>query len=392
MHSHRTHDSFASYTWLVLIFCRAGVQRVERFLLLLLSIHITTALPVGVLCHFCAPPWIHSCQSDRYAFSLERARAHSLFPSFAHACSHSLTPTVTLPHFSHSHSFCPSRSLSRFLSFSFSLSLSLSLSLSRSRALSLSLIPNRLHRSSWRVMLCFTEALLQLFRRLYCRIRRTSTVCNDNWFFRFFSQTASHCNTHTATHCITPTATQQHNLGSTLFFSNWVVFSLFKICTDLIYGYCSTVQGLYGYCSTVQGLLDWFEVDLGFTKLYDVYSVLIHTYNDSYVWNDSFTHMLVSVTWLIRKCDTTHSCMCHDSFYMFDTTHTYVWRDSFIHVTWLILMCDMAHSYVWHDSSICVTWLIHTCDMTHSYVWHDPFIMSIKLLLSNYIICVMWLI
>jgi len=22
-----------------------------------------------------------------------------------------------------------------------------------------------------------------------------------------------------------------------------------------------------GYCSTVQGLLDWFEVDLGFTKL-----------------------------------------------------------------------------------------------------------------------------
>ena len=24
---------------------------------------------------------------------------------------------------------------------------------------------------------------------------------------------------------------------------------------------------LDGYCSTVQGLLDWFEVDLGFTKL-----------------------------------------------------------------------------------------------------------------------------
>ena len=25
---------------------------------------------------------------------------------------------------------------------------------------------------------------------------------------------------------------------------------------------------LDGYCSTVQDLLDWFEVDLGFTKLY----------------------------------------------------------------------------------------------------------------------------
>ena len=137
MHSHPTYDSFASYTWLILIFCHAGVQRVERFLLLLLSIHITTALPLGVLCHFCAPPWIHSCQSDRYALSLARARAHPLFHSFAHACSHPPTPTLTLPHFSHSYSFCPSLSVSLFPLFSLFLSFSLSPSHALARALSL---------------------------------------------------------------------------------------------------------------------------------------------------------------------------------------------------------------------------------------------------------------
>jgi len=30
---------------------------------------------------------------------------------------------------------------------------------------------------------------------------------------------------------------------------------------------CVAVTFVDGYCSTVQGLLDWFEVDLGFTKL-----------------------------------------------------------------------------------------------------------------------------
>ena len=29
-----------------------------------------------------------------------------------------------------------------------------------------------------------------------------------------------------------------------------------------------TLAFLDGYCSTVQGLLDWFEVDLGFTKIF----------------------------------------------------------------------------------------------------------------------------
>jgi len=47
--------------------------------------------------------------------------------------------------------------------------------------------------------------------------------------------------------------------------------------------------------------------------------------------------------------------------------------------TWLIYRCDRTHSCVWHDSFVCVPWLIHTCrhdsftrvDMTHAYVRHD---------------------
>ena len=34
-----------------------------------------------------------------------------------------------------------------------------------------------------------------------------------------------------------------------------------------IYKYTYMHTYMYWYCSTVQGLLDWFEVDLGFTKL-----------------------------------------------------------------------------------------------------------------------------
>jgi len=36
-------------------------------------------------------------------------------------------------------------------------------------------------------------------------------------------------------------------------------------CVCLVLSVCSDF--LDGYCSTVQGLLEWFEVDLGFTKL-----------------------------------------------------------------------------------------------------------------------------
>ena len=33
-------------------------------------------------------------------------------------------------------------------------------------------------------------------------------------------------------------------------------------------------------------------------------------------------------------------------------------HDSFVSVTWLIRICDVTHSYLWHDSFVPVTWLI----------------------------------
>jgi len=47
---------------------------------------------------------------------------------------------------------------------------------------------------------------------------------------------------------------------------------------------------------------------------------------------------------------------------------------SVIGVTWHIRMCNITHSCVWHDSYICATCLTRVCDMTHPYVRHDSFI------------------
>jgi len=85
--------------------------------------------------------------------------------------------------------------------------------------------------------------------------------------------------------------------------------------------------------------------------------------------------------WLFLYADMTHSYVWHDS-YLCDMTYDCRWagwivsvpcaveqatyRRGLICVTWLIHKCDMTHSFVWHDSFICVTWLIHMCDMT---VW-----------------------
>ena len=55
----------------------------------------------------------------------------------------------------------------------------------------------------------------------------------------------------------------------------------------------------------------------------------------TYAWLDSCTwviYLFVYVTWLIRMCDGTHSC---------------VWRDACIHGTWLLAVpmeCDMKYS------------------------------------------------
>ena len=77
---------------------------------------------------------------------------------------------------------------------------------------------------------------------------------------------------------------------------------------------------------------------------------------------------VIRVTWLIHKCDMTHSYVWHDS----------IWQG--ISHSWMSHTCDMTHSCMWHESFICVTWLIHMRDVTHSCVWHDSFIWVIGLI------------
>jgi len=71
-------------------------------------------------------------------------------------------------------------------------------------------------------------------------------------------------------------------------------------------------------------------------------------------------HCLLTHTWLIHLCDTTH---------LKSGTRVFSYLQcSYACVPWLMPMCDITHSHAWHDLSMCVTWLIQVCDMTHSCV------------------------
>jgi len=52
-------------------------------------------------------------------------------------------------------------------------------------------------------------------------------------------------------------------------------------------------------------------------------------------------------SWFVHICDSTRSC----TEYVTCLVHVYV--------TWLVHICDMTRSYMWHDSFIHVIWLVH---------------------------------
>jgi len=100
-----------------------------------------------------------------------------------------------------------------------------------------------------------------------------------------------------------------------------------------------------------------------------------------YVWHDSF----IRVTWLIHTCDLSRLRVGGHQVRQF---RPFFFR--FIRVTWLYYMCDMILSYArdmtWRDSFIRVTLLMCVCDTSYSCVWHDsmPWV-------AWYILCATWL-
>ena len=71
--------------------------------------------------------------------------------------------------------------------------------------------------------------------------------------------------------------------------------------------------------------------------------------------HDSF----ICVTWIIRICDVSISCVWHALCIMYGTASSYVSHDSFIWGASLMCTSDMTHLHVWHYWFICLTWLIH---------------------------------
>jgi len=79
---------------------------------------------------------------------------------------------------------------------------------------------------------------------------------------------------------------------------------------------------------------------------------------------DAWHVSILSGTWLICMCDTTHFVRVISPFVL---THLHAWHDC----SWWCVTC-LNSRWVWLDSLACVTRLIRTCDITPFFnVWHD---------------------
>jgi len=132
-------------------------------------------------------------------------------------------------------------------------------------------------------------------------LHRTATQCNA------LQRTATHCNTmqHTATHCNTLQRTATH---------------------------CNTLQHTAIHCNTLQHTASYEMTFFSFFGISTRQSIWVSRHAS---WNESRRR------W---NCES-----------------------SFVCVTWLIRVCDMTYSCVRHDSLVCVTWLIGVCDKNHSW-------------------------
>jgi len=105
------------------------------------------------------------------------------------------------------------------------------------------------------------------------------------------------------------------------------------------------------------------------------------------MFHDSF----MCVTWFVDVCPSRSSievCVCNDSLICV------MFHDSFMCVTWLVDAC-LGYSFVevcvCHDSCTCATWLIRVCNVTYSCVCHDVFI-CVVCSFVEVCVCLLWLI
>ena len=83
-----------------------------------------------------------------------------------------------------------------------------------------------------------------------------------------------------------------------------------------------------------------------------------------------FVTIYIIWTWLITHLDKSRECSSSSTVSGGEGSAIDWYSDSAAG-TWLIHKCDMTHSRVRHDSWMCATWLSHVCDMTHACVRYD---------------------
>jgi len=124
-----------------------------------------------------------------------------------------------------------------------------------------------------------------------------------------------------------------------------------------------------------------------FTHKYIYVHIYIHTYVHIYIYIFMYIYIYIYLHvyayTCIFFCIYIYSLQIVNKTLATGTICIDVCTDSFVCVTWLICRCDMTHSYVRHDSfdkTLAVaTIYIDVCDMTRLSVCHDSFRSSTKL-------------
>ena len=109
----------------------------------------------------------------------------------------------------------------------------------------------------------------------------------------------------------------------------------------------------------------WWRAKVVFYVLHDSMCVIRLLARDMtpYLWHNSPSTIICWRAKLVLYMSHDSTCV---TWLLVCIITPYLWHDSLICVTWPIHICDTTHSCVCHDSFICVS-LLRTCDMTHRW-------------------------